>query len=167
MDIALEERPEETAAEAPLCANLGWLLAQASHALATEMTARLEDVGVFPRGHCVIQTAMQSEMTQTEIAQVVGLDKTTMVVTVDELEKAGFAERIPSASDRRARLIRITPAGVAKAAEAERIVAELQDEILETLPAAEREALMHGLLRLVDDRLSAPSECSRAVRRRD
>ena len=145
MDIALEERPEETTAEAPLCANLGWLLAQASHALATEMTARLEDVGVFPRGHCVIQTAMQSEMTQTEIAQAVGLDKT----------------------DRRARLIRVTPAGVAKAAEAERIVAELQDEILATLPAAEREALMRGLLRLVDDRLSAPSECSRAVRRRD
>ena len=167
MDIALEERPEETTAEAPLCANLGWLLAQASHALATEMTARLEDVGVFPRGHCVIQTAMQSEMTQTEIAQAVGLDKTTMVVTVDELEKAGLAERIPSETDRRARLIRITPAGVAKAAEAERIVAELQDEVLATLPAAEREALKRGLLRLVDDRLSAPSECSRAVRRRD
>jgi DNA-binding MarR family transcriptional regulator len=167
MNIVLEERPEEVNAEAPLCANLGWLLAQASHALATEMTARLEDVGIFPRSYCVIQTAMQSEMTQTEIAQAVGLDKTTMVVTVDELEKAGLAERIPSQTDRRARLIRVTPAGVEKAAQAEQIVADLQDEILATLPAVEREALMRGLARLVDDRLSAPSECGRAVRRRD
>jgi DNA-binding MarR family transcriptional regulator len=119
------------------------------------------------REQTIIRLRFFDEMTQTEIAQAVGLDKTTMVVTVDELEKAGLAERIPSETDRRARLIRVTPAGVEKAAEAEKIVAELQDEILATLPAAEREALMRGLNRLVDDRLSTPSECGRAVRRRD
>ncbi len=53
----------------------------------TEFTASLEDVGISPRQHAVLTTAMTSELTQTEIARVVGLDKTTMVVTVDELRR--------------------------------------------------------------------------------
>jgi MarR family transcriptional regulator for hemolysin len=36
----------------------------------------------------------------------------THVVTVDELEKAGLAERRPSSRDRRARVISVTEAGV-------------------------------------------------------
>ena len=94
MDVALRERAIDApdAPDALLCANLGWLLSQASHALALEMTSRLEDIGIYPRGYCVLQTALQGKQTQSEIAKIAGLDKTTMVVTVDELEKAGFAE---------------------------------------------------------------------------
>ena len=106
-------------------------------------------------------------LTQTEIARLVGLDKTTMVTTVDELEAAGFVERILSPTDRRARVIRVTAAGKRKMAQARRIVEQLQDEVLDSLPAGERKALLSGLSRLVDDRLSAPPECGRAVRRRD
>ena len=92
-------------APAPLASDLCWLLSRASHGLTTEFTAALEDVGISPRQHAVLTTAMTGELTQTEIARMVGLDKTTMVVTVDELEKAGLAERRPSSSDRRARVI--------------------------------------------------------------
>ena len=58
---------------------------------------------------------MTGEFTQTEIARMVGLDKTTMVVTVDELEAAGLAERRPSSTDRRARVIEVTKDGGCKA----------------------------------------------------
>ena len=47
---------------------------------------------------------------------MVGLDKTTMVVTLDELEAAGLAERRPSPTDRRARVIAVTKAGAAQGA---------------------------------------------------
>ena len=168
MGVALREpsAEESDAPQAPLCANLGWLLSQASHALALEMTSRLEDIGIYPRGYCVLQTALQESQTQTEIAKIAGLDKTTMVVTVDELEKAGFAERVPSPADRRARIIQVTEVGAAKVEEAERIVAALQEEILGQLPEAEREALMSGLARLVENRPET-AVCERAVRRRD
>src|SRR5580692_11495501 len=86
-------------------ATLGWLLWQASYALITELTAAMAQLGVSPRGHCVLSAAMLGEHTQTEIAHIVGLDKTTMVVTVDELEAAGLAERRADPRDRRARLI--------------------------------------------------------------
>ena len=80
--------------------NLGWLLATVSHAFTTELTAALEAVGVSPRAHCVLATAMQGEYSQTELAHAIGLDKTTMVVTIDELE--GRAGRAPACRRRTA-----------------------------------------------------------------
>ena len=106
--------------------NLCWLLSQTSHVLMTEMTAALEELGLTPRSHGVLVTAMTGELTQSEVAQQVGLDKTTMVVTVDELEAAGLAERRPSKTDRRARVIAVTKAGRRKAAEGQAIVERLQ-----------------------------------------
>jgi MarR family transcriptional regulator, transcriptional regulator for hemolysin len=132
----------------PLAANLVWLLAQTSHALKTELTAALESVGISPRAHHVLKTAMQGEYTQTELARIVGLDKTTMVVTLDDLEAAGLAERRLSATDRRARVVAVTKAGAARVRQAEAIAARVHDEVLETLPAGERKALLNGLARL-------------------
>jgi MarR family transcriptional regulator, transcriptional regulator for hemolysin len=132
----------------PLAANLGWLLSQASHALKTELTAALEDLGVSPRAHHVLQTAMGGEHTQTELARIVGLDKTTMVVTLDELAAAGLAERRPSATDRRTRVVAVTRAGEDKVRQAEEIAARIQADVLDALPAKERQALYSGLRRL-------------------
>jgi MarR family transcriptional regulator, transcriptional regulator for hemolysin len=132
----------------PLVSNLGWLLTQASHVLKTELTAALENLGISPRAHHVLKTAMQGEYTQTELTHIVGLDKTTMVVTLDELEAAGLAERRPSATDRRARIVGVTKAGVAKVRQAEAIAARIHADVLETLPARERLVLLDGLARL-------------------
>jgi MarR family transcriptional regulator for hemolysin len=146
--------------------NLNWLLAVTSHALATEMHAALDELHVTPRAQCVLSTAAQGEFSQTDLAQAVGLDKTTMVTTIDELEKAGLAERRPSATDRRARVIAVTDAGRRMVAEGEKVVARTQDEILSTLPARERKAFVDALTRLSRDRLATPATCDRPVRRR-
>jgi DNA-binding MarR family transcriptional regulator len=133
----------------PLAANLGWLLAQASHALKTELTAALESLGVSPRAHHVLATAMGGEYTQTALARIVGLDKTTMVVTLDELETLGLAERRLSATDRRARVIAVTDAGAGKVRQAEQIAKRIQADVLDSLPPRQRQALVDGLARLV------------------
>jgi MarR family transcriptional regulator for hemolysin len=150
----------------PLAANLAWLLSQASYALATQLTKALHDLGVSPRAHCVLSTAMTGELTQTEVAQAVGLDKTTMVVTIDELEVAGLAERRPSKTDRRARVIAVTKAGERKVAQATEVVERVQAEALASLPARERKAFMEALSRLVSTGLCTPVECG-GVRRRE
>ena len=102
-----------TATKAPskVDVDLMLLLAQASHALETEMTAQLQALGISPRAHCVLTHALRGELTQSQVAEQCALDKTTMVVTMDELEKAGLAERRPSGTDRRARIIAVTEAG--------------------------------------------------------
>src|SRR5690348_1961303 len=96
--------------------NLAWLLYRAHWALAAELSAALEPLGVSARGFHVLKAALAGEHTQTELAAMVGLDKTTMVVAVDELERAGLAERRLSPDDRRARIIHVTTAGKRKVA---------------------------------------------------
>jgi DNA-binding MarR family transcriptional regulator len=159
------------AAKAPatgpsLSGDLCWLLSRASHSLTTQLTAALAELGVSPRAHCVLSTAMTGGYTQTALAQAVGLDKTTMVVTIDELEAAGLAERRAADGDRRARIIAVTNAGERKVAEANDIVAGIQAEVLASLPSREREKFVGALAQLVGDRLSETAECTPAVRRR-
>ena len=150
----------------PLSANLCWLLSTAAHSLTTEMTRAMEGLGVSPRGFSVLTTALSGEFSQTELARMVGLDKTTMVVTLDELEAAGLAERRPSPTDRRARVIAVTDAGERKVHEAEEIAARTNEDILGALEPGEREAFMGALTRLVCDRLAEPVACAKPVRRR-
>jgi MarR family transcriptional regulator for hemolysin len=157
------EVPEATAA---LSSDLCWLLSRASHALTTEMTAALEEVGISPRDHVVLLTAMTGEHTQSEIARLVGLDKTTMVVTVDELEAAGLAERRPSATDRRARVIAVTDAGERKVREADKVLDLVRDDVLSVLEPGERESFLRALGTLACGRLSEPVPCAHTVRRR-
>jgi DNA-binding MarR family transcriptional regulator len=157
---------KDPVAESSLAENLCWLLSRASQSLSTQLTTALSELGVSPRAHCVMSTAMTGEYTQTALAHAVGLDKTTMVVTIDELEAAGLAERRPAAGDRRARIVAVTKAGERKVAEARQIVARIQASVLETLPAADREHFVEALARLVGDRLAEPADCRPSVRRR-
>jgi MarR family transcriptional regulator, transcriptional regulator for hemolysin len=155
-----------TSAPARTDVDLAFLLAQASHALATEMTAGLAELGITPREHCVLSHALAGEHTQSRLAELCALDKTTMVVTMDGLERAGLAERRPSASDRRARIIGVTPAGERVAEAGREIIARVYDDVLAALPARERNGFVAGLVRLAGDRLSTPVACERPVRRR-
>src|SRR5688572_22925853 len=130
------------------------------------MTRALEDLGLSPRARCVLTSASHGEHTQIELARMIGLDKTTMVVTLDELEAAGLAERRPSASDRRARVIAVTKAGERKVREAEEISERVRADVLASLPAGEADAFVGALSQLVGERLAEPVECSHPPRRR-
>jgi MarR family transcriptional regulator for hemolysin len=132
----------------------------------TESTAALEALGISPRAHSVLATAMTSEFTQTEIARRVGLDKTTMVVTVDELEAAGLAERRPSSTDRRARVIVVTEAGISKVREADKLLDRVRDDVLSVLEPGQRQVFLSALGTLACGRLYEPVPCAHPVRRR-
>src|SRR3954465_13393731 len=134
---AVLDAPEETGC---FTGNLAWLLYRAHWALASELTAALAPIGVSPRGYHVLQAALSDEHTQTELAEMIGLDKTTMVVTVDEREGGGLAERRPAPHDRRARIIAVTAAGKRKVAEAQAVKERVQADILGEPPAREQQA---------------------------
>jgi DNA-binding MarR family transcriptional regulator len=149
-----------------LMGNLGWMLDQANHALGCEVAAALAPLDLGQRGFCVLSTARNAELTQTELAAMIGLDKTTMVVTVDDLERKGLAERVPSPTDRRARVIRVTDAGREKVVEGQKIVADVQNDVLDALPLSERATFVAALMKLVGGRLSSAPPCSPPLRRR-
>lgn len=146
--------------------HLAWLLYRAHWALAAELTAALAPLGVSARGYHVLRAALSGEHTQTQLAEMVGLDKTTMVVAVDELERSGLAERRPDPDDRRARIIVVTSAGRRKVAEADKIKERVQADVLSELSERDRTALLRALSRLVAGRLAEPVECNPPLRRR-
>ena len=147
-------------------ADLIFLLAQAAHALQTELTAALAELGVTPRMHCVLYHALEGEFTQIQLAERCALDKTTMVVTMDGLERAGLAERRLSPSDRRARIIAVTDKGAELVERADAIVARLYADVLETLPEQWRDPFVASLESLASGRLAKPVDCEQPVRRR-
>ena len=71
-------------------ADLAFLLSTAAHSLQTELTARLEHLGLTPRAQCVLIKALEGEQTQIRLAERCGLDKTTMSLTLKRLEEDGY-----------------------------------------------------------------------------
>src|ERR1700678_330329 len=145
--------------------DLSFLLNHTSHVLATRMTAAFAEIGVSPREYCVLAHAMGGQFTQIELATLADLDKTTMLNTMDYLERAGYAERTPSPTDRRARIIAVTPAGAGIVAQAHQIADRVHGEVLDALPADQRDVLTSALGTLVTGVLAEPVTSERPVRR--
>ena len=92
---------------------------------------------------------------QQELGEALGIDRSTMVSLIDQLESAGLARRRPSATDRRAREIAITPKGRRLLERARGLIAQVEDEVLAGLTAAERRELLALLRRALH---SAPAQ---------
>jgi MarR family transcriptional regulator for hemolysin len=145
--------------------DLSFLFSQASHVLATRMAAAFAETDITPREYCVLFHAQEAERTQIQLAKISDLDKTTMVVTVDELERAGLAERRPSSTDRRARIIAVTDAGERAVAEGMKVADRVHRDVLAALPEDQREVFVGALTGLVGGHLSTPVETEHSVRR--
>jgi MarR family transcriptional regulator, transcriptional regulator for hemolysin len=145
--------------------DVSFLLAHTSHVLATRMTAAFAEIGITPREYCVLAHAMCGQHTQIELATIADLDKTTMLNSMDYLERAGYAERTPSPSDRRARIIAVTPAGAELVARGHQIADRVHGEVLDALPTDQRDVLTSALATLASGVLAAPVAAERPVRR--
>ncbi|MEV4374892.1 MarR family transcriptional regulator [Nonomuraea sp. NPDC049637] len=145
--------------------DLSFLLDHTSHVLRTRMAAALAELGLTARMHCVLVHALEEERTQIQLAEIGDMDKTTMVVTVDALEKAGLAERRPSSTDRRARIIAVTEKGAQVARRSQEIVDGVHAAALGSIPDDEREVLVRALNRLATGHLETPAEAPQPVRR--
>jgi MarR family transcriptional regulator, transcriptional regulator for hemolysin len=137
--------------------DLSFLLNQASYAFAARLADALAEVELSVREYCVLWKAAEQPRTQAEIATLAGLDKTTMVVTLDRLTDRGLAQRTPSPTDRRARLVEVTDAGAGAYERGRVIVERVTEEVLGALAPADRAAFTRGLEALVRGTLAEPS----------
>jgi DNA-binding MarR family transcriptional regulator len=91
--------------------------------------------------------AVREGAIQQKLGSAMGIDPSTMVSLIDELESAGLARRRPDPRDRRARQVSITPKGRRLLQRARKIASEAEDEVLRGLTAAERRELLRLLRR--------------------
>jgi DNA-binding MarR family transcriptional regulator len=96
-----------------LADNVGFLLSRTSGITARAANAALAEHGLRVRQYSVLCLAADTPdgLTQRELAGVLGLDPSQVVLLVDELVAAGLVERRPSPTDRRARLVVATATG--------------------------------------------------------
>jgi DNA-binding MarR family transcriptional regulator len=92
---------------------------------------------------------------QQEIGAAMGIDPSTMVSLIDQLEAAGLAKRRPRPTDRRAREVAITPKGRRVLKQARQLARQVEDDVLRGLSGAERRQLLALLRRALT---SAPPQ---------
>lgn len=92
----------------------------------------------------------ESPLSQQELGRLVGMDPSSMVSTLDELERRGLVERRRHPSDRRAHALHMTDDGRAALTSGRELARAAQAELLEPLSAQERTILHDLLLRLAE-----------------
>jgi MarR family transcriptional regulator, transcriptional regulator for hemolysin len=126
---------------------------RATHTRTAEVLA---SVGLTPALFALLNVIGAREgAIQQELGSALGIDRSTMVSLIDQLESAGLGKRRPSATDRRAREIAITPKGRKLLERARGLIAQVEDEVLAGLTADERRELLALLRRALD---SAPAQ---------
>jgi DNA-binding MarR family transcriptional regulator len=139
--------PDREVAE--FAGQLFFRLWRASH----ERTAvALEAVDMTPAQFGVLNLLGAREgAIQQEIGAAMGIDPSTMVSLIDDLEQKGLAKRRPHPSDRRAREVSITPKGRRLLERGKTKALEVENELLRGLTAAERRQLLKLLRRALSE----------------
>lgn len=145
--------------------DLAFLLNQSAYAFSAQLGMALRDLGINVREFCVLMKAAEEERTQNVVAELAMLDKTTMVSTLDALERAGLAERRVSATDRRARVVAVTAKGRKILDRAYEVYDEVIERSLEGLEPAARATFVETLQTLTSTTWASPSHTTTLRRR--
>jgi DNA-binding MarR family transcriptional regulator len=137
-----DERPDLAAMLHPLLRAL----------IAAELPV-LEEHEVSMWGYAVLSALDDTPIrTQAALADAIGADKSRIIGTLDELQDAGLIERTPDPSDRRVRLLSITPKGRRVRRSVRKGIRAHEDRVLATLPPADRQAFLRAVGILYDAR---------------
>jgi DNA-binding MarR family transcriptional regulator len=128
----------------------GFLLARMGHVAAKQFSARLEQLGLTTRMWGALNVLdVEGPLNQQVLGKLTGIDPSSMVSTVDDLEGAGLVERRRHPSDRRAHALHITEGGRETLTRGRQLARAAQEDLLAPLSAQERKQLHELLLRLV------------------
>src|SRR5919198_740540 len=123
-DMATRPSPDPPVAE--FAGQLFFRLWRAAHTRASGTLAS-GGLNTPPFGVLHVLRAREGAI-QQELGSAMGIDPSTMVSLIDQLEAAGLAERRPRPTDRRAREVAITPKGRRALERGRQMAAQVEDE---------------------------------------
>ncbi len=97
------------------------------------------------RGKCVRQGVLANEM---------GIEGPSLVRLIDLLQAEGLVERREDPTDRRAKMLHVTPLGEAKVAEINRVLQRLRAELMNGIPSEDL-AITFRVLRQIEQTADA------------
>ena len=127
--------------------NFGFLLNDVARLLRTAYDRRIRELGLTRAQWWVLTHVFRAEgITQTELAEVLEVEKPTLGRLLDRLEAKGWVRRTHDARDRRVWRVRLTKEVEPALRTMRTIAAELRRDALAGLSAAERERFVDSLL---------------------
>lgn len=115
---------------------------------------RLKGLGLSQASWLTLAVAAKSPvpLSQSELADRLGVEGATMVAMIDRLVKAGLVAREISSTDRRVRYVMLTEAGNRLYENVKAVAANLRKELLSSLDA-QKIALATDLLETIQERI--------------
>lgn len=122
---------------------IGYNLKRAYVIVQTDFRAALGEDGMSARVFSALSLCVRyPDITQSELARMMGIERSGLVAIVDELEGKGHLRRAPVPGDRRVQALVPTPAGRAAYQEALATVRAHEDRLFADMSAAEKETLL-------------------------
>ena len=132
-----------------LVRHTGFLINKIGMVARKRFSDRLESLGLnFGMWGVLNVLDVEGEITQHALGKCVGIDPSSMVATIDELEASGLVERGRHPTDRRAHAVRMTDRGRETLTRGRELAREAQEELLSPLSAKERKQFHEMLLRV-------------------
>ena len=119
------------------------------------LTQKLSERG-FPEfasshGNILFQLSVNEKMNMGELAERINRDKSTTTVLVRKLEAEGFLTGTPDPSDKRSRIIFLTPKGKQFNKTAKALSEELLSTFYKGFSEQEKEDFFHSLLKIQEN----------------
>jgi DNA-binding MarR family transcriptional regulator len=143
------------------------LVVGATHYVAERLNAAVLRAGVdgmrTPYGY-VIRALYGDRLTLTELAERLEVTKQAAIKVVDEMESRGFITRESHPDDRRAKVLALTPKGLAVRKAARNESRRMEAELRHDLGDADVAAMRRVLLRFVERHGGGPDAASARAR---
>ena len=140
------------------------LLRRAWYGLNQAFRRRIIHTGLTPDQFTALRNLSEAGRTgliQSELTAQMSSDPNTIASLVDRMNKAGLIDRAPDADDRRAYRLKINATGRKRYTEARRVAVELQEAVMQSIPAADREMFLSQLNSVADACLAAAEKSPR------
>ncbi len=157
----LEPTTDRPAIHEALSRHTGFLVSRVGMMAQRHFAERMETLGVTPRMWGALNVLdAEGAITQHALCQGIGMDPSSMVATLDELEAKGLVQRRQHPTDRRAHALHMTAKGRKTLSSGRELARASQEELLSALDPAERQQLHDLLLRVAkaSDGLGAPRQ---------
>ena len=140
------------AAAPSIDAEITWLLHRAAQRMHIVTGEQAEKYGIALRDYIVLSALHKTPgLTQIELANVLGLDKTTLMSQIDRLERLSLVLRGPDPRDRRARIPVITDTGSDARAQVATASAEVEQNVLAGFDPAQVAIFRQMLYQIIGD----------------
>ncbi len=125
------------------------LLTHVQNSMGRLFNHRASDYGLTrPQWRVISGLYGHAGITQTELSDIVSIARSPLGKIIDHLEDAGWVERRSDPDDRRVKRLHLTP-GIEPLLEPTRAIArDLENELLESFTAKQREQFHEALLKL-------------------